>query len=116
MIAFASSLYVLSVAAFGEAPTWRTTNEACEQPRTIVYESGSTFRVYVQEPSLSLSLRNPAAVAIVGRNSDYGDHITLHVAVEAGDVTCRWTEQGVAIREPNGVVHSVPAAVFTAGR
>jgi len=111
-------LYALVVFVLGEAPGWTTATEVCRQPDTVRYEDGSSYAVYVREPSLSLSLSSGPSLAVVSRsgNGSYGVFIELNPSTDPDLVTCRWQPDRVEIVEPNGIVHAVPASVFTGGR
>jgi hypothetical protein len=111
-------LYALVVFAFGEAPEWTTATSVCTQPETIVYEQGSSYSVFVREPSFSLSLSPGPADAVVSRTSDgsYGVYVELNSATDAREVTCRWESNHVVIIEPDGIEHSIPSSSFTGGR
>jgi hypothetical protein len=90
----------------------------CSEPESIVYEEGSSYSVFVRVPSLSLSLSPGPSSAVVSRTGDgsYGVYIELNPSTDADGVTCRWEPDRVEIVEPNGIVHTVPASVFTGGR
>jgi hypothetical protein len=111
-------LYALVVFAFGSTLAWTSPTRVCTQPESIVYEQGFSFSVFVREPSLSLSLSTPPPTAIVSRIPDgsYGVHIELNSSRDAHAVTCRWEPDRVAIIEPSGIEHTIPARVLTGGR
>jgi hypothetical protein len=116
VVSNASALYLLNTIVFGAAPAWMSTTKACTQPPNIDYGGGATYGVYVWKPTVVLSLHKPRSVALVSREGAYGNAIELHAATDARQVTCQWDADGVEIREPDGVVHAVPATVFKGGR
>jgi hypothetical protein len=111
-------LYALTAFVFGQTPEWTSATSVCVQPESIAYEQGSSYSVFVREPSLSLSLSPGAPNAVVSRTGDgnYGVYIELNSSIDADAATCRWEPDHVVIIEPNGIEHSVPASVFTGGR
>ena len=111
-------VYSLFVIFQGRAPEWTSTSVACTQPDSVTYEDG-TYSVFVREPTFSLSLNSEPLTAVVSRTGDgsYGVAIELNSSTDSADqISCDWTDDGVDIIEGNGIVHTVPASVFTGGR
>ena len=110
------AIYGLVVAVDGEAPGISRLGHDCVAPASVSTDYGAAgYSVSFHRPR-TWSL-DPAPVrALVGRTPDYGVVVDLDGTAEAADVRCEWDAQGVRVIEPTGVVHSVPAAVFTKGR
>ena len=107
-------VYALTVFALGEAPGWTKTSRVCSQAEPG--SGGSSYGVFIREPSFSLSLDDGPTEAWVGRSADYGTVIELNPSTEPREVTCDWTPDGVDVVEPNGIVHHVPSTVYEGGR
>ena len=110
-------LYAGVAVIFGAAPVWTSTTRACTQPSNVDYGDGARYGLFVRKPTVALSLSRPPSTAVVSRyDGSYADAIELHDASDADEVDCVWTHDGIEIREPNGVAHTVPATVFRGGR
>ena len=116
-IALTVGLYAAVTFGTGTAPGWATTERACLQPDTLSYVEGSAYGVYVKEP-WALALTSGPSHAVVSRDASggYGVWVELNRSGDPRRVTCTWTADAVEIRETNGIVHTVPARVFTGGR
>ncbi|CAN5583817.1 hypothetical protein BH10ACT3_BH10ACT3_03940 [soil metagenome] len=118
MIVAVVGVYSLFVIVQGRAPEWSSTSVACPQPESVTYEDG-TYSVFVRETTFSLSLDSPPLTAVISRTGDgsYGVPIELNSSTDdAEQITCEWTADAVEIVEGNGMIHTVPASVFTGGR
>ena len=110
------AIYGLVVAVNGEAPGISRLGHDCVAPATVSADYGAAgYAVFFHRPR-TWSLDRAPVRALVGRSPDYGVVVDLDGTTEAADVRCEWGAQGVRVIEPTGVVHSVPAAVFTKGR
>lgn len=103
----------------GALPERSSTERVCEQPSTVEYEDGGGYAVFVRRsgPLVPL-LGSDERSAIVGRgDGSHGVVVALNPSTnDAAAVTCTWRADAVEILEPNGIVHTIPADVFTGGR
>jgi hypothetical protein len=100
-------------------PERSSTERVCEQPSAVEYEDGGGYAVFVRRSSPVVPLlRSDELRAVVGRgDGSHGVVVALNPSTtDAEEVTCAWGSDAVEIIEPFGIVHTVPAEVFTGGR
>ena len=108
------AIYGLVVAVNGEPPGISRLGHDCAAPTSVDYGAAG-YAVFFHR-SRTWSLDRAPVRALVGRSPDYGVLVDLDGTSEAADVRCEWDAQGVRIVESSGVVHNVPAALFTKPR
>lgn len=111
-------LYALSAFVFGAVPVQFERSVACAQPNDISYEDNAAYEVVLLEPTLSFAIQEPPPQVLVTRShgGGYGVYLELNPSSNGKGVTCQWEPGHVEIIEANGIVHRVPADVFTGGR